>query len=42
MSYIVLFTIEIRKNLNWYDEFSNDPARYQDAIMRWYASTEPD
>src|SRR5262245_55548879 len=35
-------SFEVRKNLNYYDKFSNNPAKYQDAIMRWFASAEPD
>jgi len=31
-------SFEVRKNLNWYDKFSNDPAKYQDAIRRWFGS----
>jgi hypothetical protein len=34
--------IEIRKNLDWYDEFSNNPAKYQDAIGRWFDSARPE
>ena len=39
---VEMLSIEIRKTLNWYDEFSNNPAKYQDAIRQWYASPEPD
>jgi hypothetical protein len=35
-------SFEVRKNLNWYDKFSNDPAKYQDAIRRWFGSARPD
>jgi hypothetical protein len=33
---------ERRTNLNQYDELSNNPAKYRDAIRRWYASDKPD
>jgi len=39
---VEMLSIEIRKTLNWYDEFSNNPAKYQDAIRQWYASAELD
>lgn len=35
-------SIEVRRNLNWYDKFSNNPAKYQDAIRRWFGSARPD
>jgi len=34
--------IEVRQNLNWYDEVSNNPAKYQDAIKRWFVSAKSD
>jgi hypothetical protein len=35
-------SFEVRKNLNWYDKFSNNPAKYQDAISRWFGSDKLD
>jgi hypothetical protein len=35
-------SFEIRKNFSYYDKFSNNPAKYQEAIRRWFASAEPD
>jgi hypothetical protein len=35
-------SFEVRKNFNWYDKYSNNPAKYQDAIMRWFGSAKPD
>ena len=35
-------SFEVRKNLNWYDNFSNNPAKYQDVIRRWFGSATPD
>jgi len=30
--------VEIRNNLDWYDEFSNNPAKYRDVLRRWFGS----
>ncbi len=35
-------SFEVRKTLNWYDKFSNNPVKYQDAIRRWFGSARPD
>jgi hypothetical protein len=35
-------SFEVRKNLNWYEEFSKNPAKYQDAIKRWFVSAKSD
>jgi hypothetical protein len=35
-------SFEVHKNFNWYDKFSNNPAKYQDAIRRWFGSARPD
>ncbi|MCG3159071.1 MAG: hypothetical protein JMDDDDMK_00047 [Acidobacteria bacterium] len=35
-------SIEVRRNLDWYDEYSKNPAKYQDAIRRWFAPPRPD
>lgn len=34
-------SFEVRKNLNWYEEFSKNPAKYQDVIRRWSVSARP-